>query len=230
MKELDFHHEIDGNDWWTDYLAYQASIPNNWVVSMLNAFMNGYCTCKHGVNVPKCQKAVCAKSLRPEGLALHWTIICLDGAPERMQYQLDKCGNCMQAAQLIAAPAEKRFVGFIDETVQLVRDKPFARIMGNWRDGAIIANSSNRAARIFVEQLSRKCASVNTQEGLAWNEQFHVRAGVGRSLHDAFAALLRARRDEAGFVVQDNKWSMGTHYMPLRLPTGQSQLTPVRSS
>lgn len=200
MKEIDFRRVHDGNGyWWLNYLAYLASTPNNWVERCLNGLMNG----QNSYNVPTHEQESFLEWVQGAGLDMQWTIICLDGAPERMQHQADRLGGSIQSAQLIVAPAENRFAEFINEAVQRVSDEPNERILGNWRDGAIIGNRCQRTARIFVEHLSIKCASVNAEEGLAWDKQFHVRAGVGRTLRDAFVGLLHAKRDEACFVVQD---------------------------
>jgi len=230
MKAIDLRRVHDGKgDWWMNYLAYLASTPNNWVERCLTGLMNGQYSYNGKEIILTQDQEAFLEWVQGAGLNTQWTIVCLDGAPERMKHQADRLGGWIQAAQKIVAPAENRFAEFIHEAVQRVSDEPDVRILGNWRDGAIIGNQCNRTARIFVEQLARKCASVNTEEGLAWDQQFHVRAGVGKSLHSAFAGLLCARRDEASFAVRDLRDAL-CFLVNMRLPTGQSPLTPVRPS
>ncbi|OGY34270.1 MAG: hypothetical protein A3E37_04425 [Candidatus Andersenbacteria bacterium RIFCSPHIGHO2_12_FULL_46_9] len=120
-------------------------------------------------------------------------------------------------------PAEKRFAGFIDEVIAIQPEEkePSVRILGNWRDGAIIGNRCCRTSHIFVEYLSRRCSSVNAKECLPWNAQFHVRAGVGRTLNDAFSGLLHAYRDEAGFVMRD-QWDAIVSLVSMGLLTAKA--------
>lgn len=55
-------------------------------------------------------------------------------------------------------------------------------------------------AEAFVQHFAQMCAKVNRERGLAWDTQFHVRAGVGPSIREAFEGLRHIPHDSVCVV------------------------------
>ncbi len=193
MKVIDLSCSArPNNDWYIDYLAYQASTPRNWIECQLEP--NGYPTA---------------------GMSIWWVIICLDGAPERMNHQIKFCGKPYHATRNILAPAEERFRRL---TVAEAGVKPTVRVLGNWQDGVIFGYETPAAAIDLVASVTRVCTSINAAEALPWTCQFHVRAGLGMSVGEAFSGLLATYRDQVCWIEhtpQESGWGSIRQIMQL---------------
>lgn len=181
--------------WWIGYLAYLASTPRNWVERKLEPQVQDRDSQIRVIDVLEPEEGV-ANAYPTEGLTAYWTILCLDGAPERMKYHTQVCGKAISFARILLAPAENRFRALIKNLAGELAEKPSVHVQGNWHDGAILGYETRQSAIEIAKLIGRACEAINLREGLPWDRQFHVRAGIGLSVADAFTALLHAHRDQ----------------------------------
>lgn len=174
MKVIDLrNYQGREGDWVVDYLAWQASIVPNWIECELELL--GYPTAD---------------------MTVWWTIICLDGAPERMSHHMKRCQGSYSAARDAVSPEEDHFRFLIKTQVLCLSAEPVVRVAGNWRDGMIIGYTTRELACDLVARVANACFVTNYAELLLWNQEYHVRAGVGLSMRAAFSVLLSAQRDQ----------------------------------
>lgn len=193
MSEFDLRYAvIPPHEWWCNYLAYLASTPRNYIERYLEPLTQPPGSHPHIIDHgPRPEKAPMA------GMSVWSTIICLDGAPERMKYHTRDCRQSYNAVRDVLAPAEDRFRSFIATALDQLSAKPTVRILGNWHDGEIVGFETSDAGIELVVAVADMCAEANTRENLPWTQQFHVRAGIGLSLREAFSGLLHARCNQA---------------------------------
>lgn len=187
-----------GYEWWLEYLAYVASTPRNWIECRLEPAAEPSPNSPVRIIDTKSPEELGVASGYPTaGLSVWWVILCLDGAPERMSHEMRiSPEQPASAARNKLGLAEDRFRFFIAAEMDLLPTKPAVQVLGNWRDGEILGYESQQAANDLIHQVADTCAIVNARERLPWNRQFHVRAGIGRTVRKAFSGLINAQRDQ----------------------------------
>lgn len=193
---VDFGGTLPSQEWWNNYLAWLASTPRNWIERRLEPLVQEPGSHVRIIDVETPEEAGVQNGYPTASLDVWWVILCMDGAPERMGYQVKSCRQSLDSARHLLAPAEARFRSLM--TAELVGgpNQPVVQVLGDWRDGIIVGYETESAARDAISRTSQTLASINDREKLPWNWQFHIRAGLGRSIRDAFTALLRARRGQ----------------------------------
>lgn len=213
MKKIDLRNVMGREgEWWVDFLAYQASIPRNWIERKLEPLVQKPGSPLRIIDAASPAEEGVANGYPTAGMSVWWVIVCMDGAPERMQHQVNVCEQPERVARDILAFEENRFRALIVTTLEHLAVQPLIRVFGNWRDGKIVGYETREAATKLVAQLAKRCAELNSAAQLPWNRQFHVRAGMGLSVREAFSGLLGARRDQLCCAVrQGNKssWDSG---------------------
>ncbi len=178
MKEIDLRNRSKSKNpsaWWVDYLAWHASTPRNWIECKLEPPIT-------------------------DDLSLWWLIMCLDGAPERMRHATETCGQSLTFAHNELAPAEDCFRSLIAAKLDELSPKPAVSVLGDWRDGMIIGYETCWSAIHLAEHVVDACVALNAAFHLPWTHQFHVRAGIGPTLRQAFGELLGTRRDQLSCI------------------------------
>ncbi|MEX1997514.1 MAG: hypothetical protein WEA04_02440 [Candidatus Andersenbacteria bacterium] len=217
MKVIDVILTRRADAWWLDYLAYLASTPRNWVERKLEPLTQTPGSRIHVVDVSTPEEEGVADGYPTAGLTLWWTILCLDGAPERMRHQIEACGQSRNVAHDMLAPAEDQFRSLIATAMDELPVKPAAQVLGNWRDGAILGYETRESAIDIVVAVGDACAQLNAALRLPWTWQFHSRASIGPSLRTAFSGLLRAHRDQLSCVIASTAGPHGAELMKLGL-------------
>ncbi len=180
-----------------DYLAYLASTPRNYVECQIEPpFFDPYSKV-HAVDLWSAQELGVDKGYPVLHQVVWWTIICLDGAPERIKHLIYGCGLNLSSARAACDPAESFFRQIIlEQADQIQPDPAYTRLNGGWPDGEIFGCLSHTSASELAYRTAHKCAQVNQEGQLPWNCEFHVRAGVGQTMRHAFRGLLTAKRDQ----------------------------------
>jgi len=206
---LDFSGTPLNQHWWNYYLAWLASTPRNWIERRLEPPAQEQGSHLRFIDIETPEEAGVQNGYPTDDLQAWWLIVCMDGAPERMHHQMRSCQKSLTDACLFLAPAERRF--YLVVSAELFRDpsKLVAQVIGDWRDGVIVGCDHRSFAREAVIRISQTFASINFNEGLPWNWQFHVRAGLGQTVRAAFSGILSAKRDQL-VVVSDS-----FEYVPL---------------
>ncbi len=204
MKVLDLRNHARCNGaWWVDYLAWLASTPRNWIERKLEPLINHPDARLQIIDVTTPEEEGIVAGYPTADVSVWWTIMCLDGAPERMKYQIEDIRQPHNVAHTMLAPNEIRFRCLVTAELDHRPVKPAVRVLGDWRDGIIVGYETRESATAAVIHTACACTAVNRAELLPWTEQFHVRAGIGLSLREAFSGLLHARRDELSCVARE---------------------------
>ncbi|MDP3996917.1 MAG: hypothetical protein Q8P73_00220 [bacterium] len=198
----------DDHKWWVGYLADMASTPRNLVECCLEpptTWPKNKTHCRV-IDLWTPEELGVADGYPTDGMSLWWLIICLDGAPERMRDLLEVKRWPYLDARALLWPAEGRFAFIVSTEVRCLAVMPSVRVVGDWCDGEILGYTEEElaSAEAVVVGVHRECVRINTEAGLPWTEQFHVRAGIGSSVRGAFSGLLNAHRDQL-CVVRRNK-------------------------
>lgn len=199
MREIDLRNwSISKNvrAWWVDYLAYLASTPRNWIECKLEPPTTQPNTHMRVIDLWTPEELGVANGYPTDGLSLWWLIICLDGAPERMRHETQVCQQSLFTARELLAPAENLFRSLIVAKQEQLSQKPAVSVLGNWRDGMIIGYEAREPAVDLAIHVAGACAALNADYNLSWIHQYHIRAGIGHSVRQAFSKLLHARRNQ----------------------------------
>lgn len=201
MKEIDLRHHLPmWTDWYLSYLAYLASTPRNWIEYSLEPLVQEPGSPLRIVDHSTLIGKEAPSNYPTDGLALWWVIICLDGAPERVHHERHVLKQRNREVLDRLTHDEDRFRLLVTKNAEVLGVEPNAHVLGDWRDGEILGYEQLDAALSLASHVAGICSEMNRNEHLPWNHQFHVRAGVGRSLRDAFKSLTQAKRNQLCFT------------------------------